>query len=206
MTSRQEPPRENSESSAESLPASDFVAYYQQAYPKLTALAAGVLGRRDGAEDVVQQAVEIALAKGLEFESPSRFVAWMAGAVRRCALNQRRKTTRRRTYAASPTDLAAVAHAASTTASPIDPATGQLEREQQWFGDALIAALDDLAEEARCCLLLRTVADLSYAEISELLDIPQGTAMSHVHRSRQLLRRRLADSPDVDLTPPPQKS
>ena len=38
---------------------------------------------------------------------------------------------------------------------------------------------------------MRTLDGLSYAEIAALLDVPEGTAMSHVHRTRRLLRERL---------------
>ena len=55
-----------------------------------------------------------------------------------------------------------------------------------------LAALEELSEEARCCLLLRIVEDLAYSEIAQLLAIPEGTAMSHVHRAKATLRRRLA--------------
>jgi len=34
---------------------------------------------------------------------------------------------------------------------------------------------------------------MEYSEISKVLQIPEGTAMSHVHRARQHLRERLAD-------------
>ena len=45
----------------------------------------------------------------------------------------------------------------------------------------------------RCQLCaLGVVQELSYAEISEALDIPEGTAMSHVHRTRNLLKQRLS--------------
>lgn len=202
MTSRQEPPQEFPEPSAEPLPARQFVAHYQKAYPRLAAVAAGVLGRREGAEDIVQQAVEIALAKGRQFESAGHFVQWMAGTVRRCALNERRKITRRRTHATNPADLAAVAHASTTNDLPIDPASGELHSQQKSFEDRLLAALESLSVDARCCLLLRTVQELSYAEIAELLDIPAGTAMSHVHRSRRLLRKQLADA-SHDIPKPP---
>jgi RNA polymerase sigma-70 factor (ECF subfamily) len=53
--------------------------------------------------------------------------------------------------------------------------------------------LGDVGEVARACLLLRTLEGLEYAEISRLLEIPEGTAMSHVHRTRRYLRDRLAD-------------
>ena len=54
-------------------------------------------------------------------------------------------------------------------------------------------ALNSVSDIARACLLLRTIEQMEYAEISRLLAIPEGTAMSHVHRARQHLRERLAD-------------
>jgi RNA polymerase sigma-70 factor (ECF subfamily) len=48
-----------------------------------------------------------------------------------------------------------------------------------------------LDEIPRTCLVLRVVHGLAYSEISSALDIPEGTAMSHVHRSRLALRERL---------------
>jgi RNA polymerase sigma-70 factor (ECF subfamily) len=55
-----------------------------------------------------------------------------------------------------------------------------------------MAALVEVGEVPRACILLRTVEGLAYPEIAKLLGIPEGTAMSHVHRTRQLLRTRLA--------------
>jgi RNA polymerase sigma factor (sigma-70 family) len=47
----------------------------------------------------------------------------------------------------------------------------------------------------RDVLLLIAWADLSYAEVSEALDIPIGTVRSRLSRARQQIRRRLAASP-----------
>jgi RNA polymerase sigma-70 factor (ECF subfamily) len=58
----------------------------------------------------------------------------------------------------------------------------------------MVHALHSLGETARCCLLLRTIEQMPYAQIAQLLEIPEGTAMSHVHRSRMTLRGQLADT------------
>ncbi|WP_168205405.1 RNA polymerase sigma factor [Bythopirellula goksoeyrii] len=169
-----------------------LAALYQSTFPQFTAVAAGVLGRQDGAEDVVQLAASIALSKNTQFESEASFLAWMYSAVRKCALNERRKFTRRRTYATDPVNLQLVDNEPDVSgAKSVDPGSGELSADQTCFEDHLLAALQELSGEARCCLLLRTVHELSYAEIAEIIEIPQGTAMSHVHRSRQLLRKQL---------------
>ena len=58
---------------------------------------------------------------------------------------------------------------------------------------------------------MRTLMDMPYHDISLALNIPEGTAMSHVHRARMNLRSKLADLPinhaadpaDDDSSSPP---
>jgi len=76
--------------------------------------------------------------------------------------------------------------------SPVDRGTGELNPLQSSFDDRVQLALEQIAPNARSCLLLKTVEELSYKEISELMDIPEGTAMNLVHRSKKKLRELLA--------------
>jgi RNA polymerase sigma-70 factor (ECF subfamily) len=186
-----------------------FAAHYREAYHRLTLVAAGVTGERHSAEDIVQEAAIIAFEKIDQFLPGSNFSAWMAEIVRRCALNHRRKVQQRRTYAADPTLLSQMNNASAAPGEPwpIASDTGVLAANQASFDDELTAALATLSEEPRCCLLLRIVDKLSYAEISRVLHIPEGTAMSHVHRSKSQLRRVLSgeDAPsgkDGGASPP----
>jgi RNA polymerase sigma-70 factor, ECF subfamily len=178
----------------------DFVAHYRQAYPRLLVVAASVTGERNSAEDIVQEAAIIAFEKIQQFSPGSNFAAWMAEIVRRCALNHRRKTQQRRTYAADPAVLGQMNHDAAVQEPwPLARGSGQLIADQSSFDDELTGALATLSEEARACLLLRIVEKLSYAEIAALLNIPEGTAMSHVHRSKAALRKQLSttETPDA---------
>lgn len=77
--------------------------------------------------------------------------------------------------------------------SPIDSETGELKPLQNSFDDRVKAALQEVAPDARSCLLLRTVEGLSYKEISKLMNIPEGTAMNWVHRSKKKLREILTN-------------
>jgi RNA polymerase sigma-70 factor, ECF subfamily len=175
-----------------------FAAQYRAAYSRLALVAAGVTGDRSSAEDIVQDAAVIALEKASEFRPGSNFAAWMAEIVRRCALNHRRKAKGRRTFAADPAVLSRMDHRTARASGggvehgPIATPAGEVLEHQSAFDDELVRALKELSEDARCCLLLRTVEKLSYAEIAALMRIPEGTAMSHVHRSRATLRVLLA--------------
>ncbi|HSU04135.1 MAG TPA: sigma-70 family RNA polymerase sigma factor [Acetobacteraceae bacterium] len=58
-------------------------------------------------------------------------------------------------------------------------------------GRDLLRALDALSEEHRSVLLLVSVEDLSYAEVSQVLGVPIGTVMSRLSRARERLRLML---------------
>ena len=70
-------------------------------------------------------------------------------------------------------------------------AAGKLPDNQPFFDDEVMTALKMLTEKARACMLLRVIEGLDYRQIGELLGMPEGTAMSHVHRSRRTLRKKL---------------
>ena len=55
----------------------------------------------------------------------------------------------------------------------------------------VFAALATLASDHREILVLRDYHDLSYAEIAEVLGVPQGTVMSRLHRARKQLAAAL---------------
>lgn len=160
------------------------------AHSRLACIAIGITGQRDIAEDILQQAIAIAIEKNSTFESQEKFLAWLAGIVKNCALNHRRKVYRRKTHATDPNNLSMV-ESHDLVETPVNPTTGQLVPLQNSFDDDVNKALQRLTPEARSCLLLRTVEQLSYREISSLMSIPEGTAMSLVHRSKQTLRETL---------------
>jgi RNA polymerase sigma-70 factor (ECF subfamily) len=56
------------------------------------------------------------------------------------------------------------------------------------------ASLEELQEPHREILVLRDYQDLSYRQIAEVLEIPQGTVMSRLHAARKRLRARLLES------------
>lgn len=180
----------------------DFAAEYEKAYRVLWVVAAGVLGRTAGAEDVLQEAALLALKKVDQFEPGTHFVAWMAQMVRFVALNQLRKQTRAHAAPLDESNAADVrglphrswprAGADASGAGDLHlGARGQVPADQRSFDDEVMRALGSLSEVARACLLLRTVEGLDYQEIGRVLEIPEGTAMSHVHRSRMRLREQL---------------
>jgi RNA polymerase sigma-70 factor (ECF subfamily) len=182
-------------SPAGGLSEAEFATLFSASFRKLWLIAVGIIGDAALAEDAVQDAALTALGKRQQFQPGTNFTAWMSQMVRFVALNQYRKQRKRK---AASLEGGAIDVAASTPA-PAGATVrinvrGELPVDQPHFDDRIMQALRGVAEVARACLLLRTLESLEYTEISALLGIPEGTAMSHVHRTRQYLRERLADA------------
>lgn len=186
-------PRRSGKSSRSLHPA-EFGARLQTHSRALWCIAVGVTGDRSGAEDLVQEAALVGLSKLDEFDPETSFTAWMGQIVRFIALNDRRRKQRQRQT------LMDHAIAEMHGPTPVTPASkpaavspsGTLRSDHGHFDDELTRAVRSLDDVARSCLLLRVVCDLSYKEIARTLNIPEGTAMSHVHRSRQTLRQQVS--------------
>jgi RNA polymerase sigma-70 factor (ECF subfamily) len=183
-------PAPRSPNAGPSLSRAEFAARYRAASRTLWVVAVSVVRDAALAEDVVQEAAVVALGKLDQFDPATSFEAWMCQVVRFVALNQARKRARQ----AAPADPAELPEPAASGVRPAQTSVGtfgQLLAGQADFDDDVRRALEALDETPRACLLLRTVMDLPYVRIAELLDIPEGTAMSHVHRSRRAMREAL---------------
>lgn len=165
-----------------------FAHEYQKVYPRLWLLAAGLLGDPSNADDVVQEAMIVAFDRIEEFREGSNFAVWLSAIVRRLVSNLRRKAARRKTFVTDPGTLDQQMQPTSIREFATSGGLGVIEEE---IDDAMFRVLKQLPSETCACLLLRVIDGLRYAEISELVGIPEGTAMSHVHRAKSFVRQRL---------------
>ena len=161
----------------------------------LWSIAVSVTGDRTAAEDLVQEAAAVALTKLGEFDPATSFVAWVGQIVRFLALNEQRKRQRQREAHVDPDLIQSVAPRPLARKTGTGPVTsdGSLKAQQAAFDDSMAEAIAALEEPQRACLLLRVVNGLSYKDIAQALSMPEGTAMSHVHRARRILRERLSE-------------
>lgn len=170
----------------------EFASLFQEAYPRLWTIAAAILGDRARAEDVVQDAAMTGLRRLATYEAETDFTAWMGQVVRFTALNARKSASQRKLQAVDGHLLEQTVSESPAADSEAVSLTGSLTDNQDAFDDHMTQAVEALEPERRACLLLRVVHNLSYADISTQLGIPEGTAMSHVHRAKATLRRSLA--------------
>lgn len=75
--------------------------------------------------------------------------------------------------------------------SPDESPLADQTLEQKQVRARVFAALGDIAEEIRIAVILRDLNELSYRDIGQIMDIPEGTAKSRVARGRAQLARKL---------------
>ncbi len=172
--------RQGEESAFEEL----FNKYREAVY----AVAWKVVGDREEALDVVQEAFLRAFRGAAGFRAESGFYAW----VRRIAVNLAIDRVRSRRGEQSPLEeetLAAEKHApAAARLAEEDPSERVAGAE---LAEAMEEALSGLGAEHRTVLTLHAQEGLSYKEIAEEMGCPIGTVMSRLHYARRLLAGKL---------------
>jgi len=162
----------------------DLVHRYQD---ELYTMALRVLRRPADAADAVQEAFTRAYLHLPTLRGGS-VRAWLYRVTINCARDIQRQAQRRPTSA-----LEDEAGQIIDLPDPdLGPEATALQRERSAELGAAIAALP---LEFRQALVLRDVSDLSYAEISQALGVPLGTAKSRISRGRGLLATALRGSP-----------
>ena len=152
--------------------------------PRVFRLARRMMGNQADAEDATQEIFIRAHERAHRFNGRSKLYTWIYRlAVWHC-LNKIKE--RRRRLRLAP---------AASAGAPSEPATVARSPLESMGDDELSRALDremrSLPPHYRACLVLREVEGMSYARISELLEIPAGTVMSRLARARRLLRANL---------------
>jgi len=145
-----------------------------------------MLGNRQEAEDVAQEAFLALHRHGHRFRGDARFSTFVYRVAANAALNRRRSLGRRR---AREEALAQRQDAGqdlpSTPRDPEDAASGvEVQARVQ-------AALLGLPNDLRMAVVLYDIEGQSYGEIAQELRIPEGTVKSRIHRARNALRDRL---------------
>jgi RNA polymerase sigma factor (sigma-70 family) len=154
----------------------DIERIYRDEYVSLCRVAASVTGHVDSAREAVQEGFALALAHRAEFRGEGSLKGWVARIVLRVALDTRRRP------APAPTALDDI----DDRTLLWSPELPHGERDP-----ALAAALEGLPPRQKQIVFLRYFADLTHAQVAELLAISPNTVSAALHQARTALARRL---------------
>ncbi len=149
-------------------------------------LALQLLGNRDDAMDVTQDAMLRFFSTLKSFDAARRVQPWLLTIVRNQVRDLWRRRRRRPADAAAESD-ALVGQLAAPQPSPEADLHRRELKERVW------RALADLPADKREIIVLRDFHDLSYGDIAQVLGIPIGTVMSRLHGARRRLRAKLEE-------------
>ena len=142
-------------------------------------IAYRVLGQREDAEDLVQDAFMVALEKIDTFRAGHRFAPWFFRILVNRGLNARKARSLRQTDAV-PADAA--------TREP----TPHVHAERAELRERLETAMKTLPERQQVIVRLFELEGYTSPEIAEMLELSDGTVRWHLHQARQTLRAALA--------------
>ncbi|HYK66125.1 MAG TPA: sigma-70 family RNA polymerase sigma factor [Patescibacteria group bacterium] len=166
--------------------------FEDEALPHLDALytmALRLVRNADDAGDLLQETVLRAYRFFHQFESGTNCRAWMLTILFNNFRNGYRKSSREQP-ASSADEFERKVEAESLRLDPAGANPESLVSGQMMEGE-VEAALTALPEEFREAILLVDVEELSYQEVSGVLNIPIGTVKSRVSRGRAMLRDAL---------------
>lgn len=143
-----------------------------------------VLGCREDAADVCQDAFVQAFSKLATFQGNSAFYTWLYRIALNLAASFRRKRRPTSGHDMDGSGLDAIDHA-------VGPAS---TAEQEETVHEVRTAVAQLPLDHRTVIVLREFEGSSYEEMAELLEIPVGTVRSRLARARMALRESLSIS------------
>jgi RNA polymerase sigma-70 factor (ECF subfamily) len=156
----------------------------RQNWRKVFNVAYKFVGRHEEAEDLTQD-IFLKIFKALgTFDRRANFQTWIVSISRNLCIDHYRSVRKERQTIAREVDTGDL-QPASPDRTPYAAA------EHQDLRAMLREALQMLPATLRTAVVLRDLQELSYQEIAEKLDLPEGTVKSRINRGRIELARQL---------------
>jgi RNA polymerase sigma-70 factor (ECF subfamily) len=190
-----------SETSPESSPrqlatdARDRVRFEEEALQlsdQVYQVARRLAGSREEAEDLVQETYARAFRAWRSFEPGTNLRAWLFRILTNLNIDRGRRIQR------SP-DMQPLEENDYFLYNKLEESTADQNVDERRVVERLsqndaVSALADLPHDFRDVVLLVDLADFTYSDAAQILDIPIGTVMSRLHRGRRILKQSLAES------------
>ena len=151
-----------------------------------------MVGNREDAAEVTQEAFTRGLEKLAEFRGDSGPYTWLFRIAMNAAVSRIRRSSRRRTVSLEAMDSAEggrgtsrgrfTENLAGSERSPVESA------EMSEAHKAVVAAMDRLDPEYRALLVMRDMEGFDYRQMADVLGLPLGTLKSRLFRARMALR------------------
>lgn len=148
--------------------------------PRLRRFARSLAGDPTDADDLVQTAVERALARGGQWRPEQGAAPWVFGILRNAWVDELRSRQRRGRMFAAQEAGDDIGHACV---------------DDYALGMSVDAAMQRIPHEQRVVVALVLVEGLSYREAADALAVPVGTITSRLGRARLELQRLLGEDP-----------
>src|SRR5688572_11914276 len=159
-------------------------AIVRQNWRKVFNVAYKFVGKHDEAEDLTQD-IFLKIFKALAtFDRRANFQTWIVSISRNLCIDHYRSVRKERQTIAREVDAGDL-QPASAERTPYAVA------EHQDLREMLRQALQRLPVTLRTAVVLRDLQELSYQEIADRLELPEGTVKSRINRGRLELARQI---------------
>ena len=140
----------------------------------------------DKAEDLVQDTFLKLVTHKHSYKEIAKFSTWLYTIAGNLAKTELRKIKRRKTF--SVTDLSYEDREFVITSAEAGP---DEDIDSRNFERNIQSALNELPSDFRTVIILRDIQELSYDEISKIVEVPLGTVKSRINRGRVKLQQLL---------------
>lgn len=170
-----------------------LVEKYQE---RVYTMVYGMIRNREDARDLTQEAFVKAYRNLKGFRLESGFYTWLYRIAMNLTIDLTRSRKRRATAGfdegIATRDETGNVHELHHEDSP----SRRIERRQLY--EQIMSAMEQLPEDQRQVVLLRELEGLSYREIAEIMEVPEGTVMSRLFYARKKLQKLLQSEGVVD--------
>ncbi len=153
-------------------------------------VARRLVGSREEAEDLVQDAYARAFRSWRSFRPGTNLRAWLFRILTNLNIDRGRREQR----APETQPIEEGDYYLYNRLEENGAADGVDEVVERLSQDSIVHALSAVPHNFRDVIVLVDIGDFSYQDAAQILDIPVGTVMSRLHRGRRVLKQELAES------------